>query len=205
MDKQLSFLSAASFYSPICVMFAIYVFSIFSSAVFKGFLYIGCVGFVTALRYLFLMIMKIPQNDFSDPICNTGVYLPYTNRSYSTFMLSYTAMYFITPMIILSSQNKMNTMNYSVIGFFATYIIFDGLVKKRFNCVNFDFNMLGDSLSGILLGAFTALIFFANDKISLLFINELNSNKEVCSVPSKQQFRCSVYKDGQIVGSSVSP
>jgi hypothetical protein len=65
--------------------------------------------------------------------------------------------------------------------------------------------MLGDSLSGILLGAFTALIFFANDKISLLFINELNSNKEVCSVPSKQQFRCSVYKDGQIVGSSVSP
>jgi hypothetical protein len=49
-----------------------------------------------------------------------------------------------------------------------------------------------------------AVILFYSDKISLLFINELNSNKEVCTVPSKQQFKCSLYRNGEIVGSSVS-
>ena len=33
-----------------------------------------------------------------------------------------------------------------------------------------------------------------------LYINEINSNKEVCSMPSKQQFKCKVYKDGALVG-----
>ena len=59
-------------------------------------------------------------------------------------------------------------------------------------------------LVGGLFGVLMALILFYSDKISLLFINELNSNKEVCSVPSKQMFRCSVFKDGMIIGSSVS-
>ena len=31
------------------------------------------------------------------------------------------------------------------------------------------------------------------------FINELNSNKEVCTMPSQQQFKCSVYKNGELV------
>jgi hypothetical protein len=37
-----------------------------------------------------------------------------------------------------------------------------------------------------------------------LFINEINNNKEVCSMPSKQQFKCSVYKNGELVGSSIN-
>ena len=122
-------------------------------------------------------------------------------------MLTYTAMYFIAPMFIINYQNKTNTINYSVIAFFIAYIAFDMFMKilPPLSCFPLDVSVLGDFLSGWFLGVSTAAIFFANDKISLLFINELNSNKEVCSVPSKQQFRCSVYKDGQIVGSSVSP
>jgi hypothetical protein len=65
-------------------------------------------------------------------------------------------------------------------------------------------NVLADFLSGGLLGAAIALVMFAANKISIMFINELNSNKEVCSVPSKQQFKCSLYRNGTIVGSSVT-
>ena len=188
-------------------MFSIYVFSIFSSAINKGILYIGCVGFATALRYMGFLILDIPDTINTNPICNTGVYLPYTGFSYSTFMLTYTAMYFIAPMFIISYQNKSNTINYSVIAFFIAYIAFDLFIKilPPLSCFPFNVNVVGDFLTGVLFGISTALIFFANDKLSLLFINELNSNNEVCSVPSKQQFKCSVYKDGQIVGSSVSP
>jgi hypothetical protein len=37
-----------------------------------------------------------------------------------------------------------------------------------------------------------------------LYINEINTNKEVCSMPTKQQFKCSVYKNGELVGSSIN-
>jgi hypothetical protein len=198
-------LSALSFYSPLIVMISIFMFSVFSAAINKGLFYIACVFFVTALRMLFLYGLKIPQS-FPDtpPICSQGVFLPYTGLSYSTFMLAFTALYFVTPMFIISSQNKVNTVNYLVILFFVAYIVFDLFIKMSSRCIKLNLNVLADFLSGGLLGAVIALILFGADKISIMFINELNSSKEVCSVPSKQQFRCSLYKHGMIVGSSIS-
>jgi hypothetical protein len=71
-------------------------------------------------------------------------------------------------------------------------------------CITFGMGLIGDFLLGGVAGTGLALILFYSDLISVMFINELNSNKEVCSVPSKQMFRCSVFKDGMIIGSSVS-
>jgi hypothetical protein len=102
-------------------------------------------------------------------------------------------------------MNNENMVNPYVIAFFAAYIIFDSLMKSfAMGCIDFGVGFFGDLLAGGLLGVAISLVMFASDKISLMFINELNSNKEVCSVPSKQQFRCSLYKNGEIVGSSVS-
>jgi len=36
-----------------------------------------------------------------------------------------------------------------------------------------------------------------------LFYNELISNNLVCSVPKKQTFKCSVYKNGELISSNV--
>ena len=110
----------------------------------------------------------------------------------------------VVPMIILTSMNKTNMMNYLVVSFFIAYIIFDSWIKYSLNCIIYDMALVGDFLAGGLFGSLIALLLFYSDKISLMFINELNSNKEVCSVPSKQQFRCSLMKDGQIVGSSIT-
>jgi hypothetical protein len=203
--SKMSIISALSFYSPLVVMIGILMFSIFSSAVNKGIFYIACVFFVTALRMLFLYAMKIPQSFPNSPaMCSEGVFLPYTGLSYSTFMMTFTALYFVAPMFIISSQNNVNTVNYLVILFFASYIVFDLFIKVFSMCITFNLNVFADFLSGALLGLIAAYILFASDKISIMFINELNSNKEVCTVPSKQQFRCSLYKNGTIVGSSVS-
>ena len=202
---NMSLISALSFYSPLVVMIGILMFSIFSSAVNKGIFYIACVFFVTALRMLFLYAMKIPQSFPNSPaMCNEGVFLPYTGLSYSTFMMTFTALYFVAPMFIISSQNNVNTVNYLVILFFAAYIVFDLFIKISSMCITLNLSVFADFLSGVLLGLVAAYILFAADKISIMFINELNSNKEVCTVPSKQQFRCSLYKNGEIVGSSVS-
>lgn len=106
-------------------------------------------------------------------------------------------------MMLLSAQTKMNVMNYYVLVFFLFYICLDIFVKKSLNCVDSIYSSLiiGDILSGLFLGAcVSGLIMYLSRLKSYLYINEINSNKEICSLPSKQQFKCSVFKNGELVG-----
>lgn len=206
-STSVSIFQAVSLYSPLLTMISILIFSIFSSALNKGLFYIMSVFFVTAIRIFFLHLTGSEAGmTYSDDqaICNTGVAIPYTGQTYSTFLLTFTVLYFVAPMFILSSVNGTNMINYGVVSFFTAYIIFDIFMKKIMGCFDLGIGLVGDFLVGGLFGTIMALTLFYSDKISLLFINELNSNKEVCSVPSKQQFRCSIFKGGQIIGSSVS-
>jgi hypothetical protein len=65
--------------------------------------------------------------------------------------------------------------------------------------------VLADVVGGLGLGwIISGIIMYGTGWRGYLFINEVNSNKEVCSMPTKQQFRCSVYKNGEMVSSSIS-
>ena len=97
-----------------------------------------------------------------------------------------------------------NNINYQVILFFLIYLIFDVLIKKSYNCIDFKSPtiLIGDFFGGIGLGVASVLIMNSTNR-NVLFINEIPSNKEICSMPSKQTFKCSVYKNGELVGSSA--
>jgi hypothetical protein len=211
----ISVFAALSFYSPLIVMISILLFSIFSSATYKGLFYIFCLFSATALRYVAVdfsdkhfrdpdnKIPTVPQSP--DWICNTGVFFPTTDNTYSTFILVLTLTYFLAPMMIISKQNKINTINYAVITFFVSYICYDFLLKKYlYGCVDYSSQLIADGISGIGLGVLVVLILILTGNSSVLFINELTSNKEVCTRPSKQQFKCSLYKNGEIVGASIT-
>ena len=116
-------------------------------------------------------------------------------------------MYFILPMIMVSKQNNVNAMNYGVLAFFVGYIALDIFIKSSLLCVPSFFStvVLGNVFSGLFLGGVIAgLIMYGSNLKSYLYINEVNTNKEVCTMPSKQQFKCSVYKNGELVGSSIN-
>jgi hypothetical protein len=203
--STVTLLEAVSLYSPLLTMLSILIFSVFSSAMNKGLFYISTIFFVTSLRIGILSMFAEGYGTELNPKCENGKIMPFTGRTYSTFIMMYTVSYFVTPMFILSSVNDENMVNPYVIAFFIAYICFDICMKLfSLNCIQIGMGLIGDFLVGGLLGSMIALLLFYSDKISLMFINELNSNKEVCSVPSKQMFRCSLYKDGMIVGSSVS-
>jgi hypothetical protein len=112
-------------------------------------------------------------------------------------------MYFIAPMIMVSKQNNINAINYGVLAFFIAYIGLDLFIKNSLQCIPGFFSSLiiGNILSGLFLGAVIAgLIMYGSNMKSYLYINEVNTNKEVCSMPSKQQFKCRVFKDGTLIG-----
>jgi hypothetical protein len=104
---------------------------------------------------------------------------------------------------MVSKQNNINAINYGVLAFFIAYIGLDLFIKNSLQCIHGFFSSLiiGNILSGLFLGAVIAgLIMYGSNMKSYLYINEVNTNKEVCSMPSKQQFKCRVFKDGTLIG-----
>jgi hypothetical protein len=134
-------------------------------------------------------------------ICDTFIPKDYT---YSTYILTFTMMYFIFPMIMVSKQSNSNSMNYGVIALFAAYITLDLFIKKSYLCISGFFSslVLINILAGMFLGVCVSLMMYSTQLKEYLYINEVNSNREVCSMPSKQTYRCNVYKNGELVGSS---
>ena len=202
----LSIFAVLSFYAPVLITTAIILFSVFSGALIKGIFYLFWIFVVTAIRMGVILLQRgknykeveLPQE------CNTGAFLPYTTPTYSTFILCFTLFYFLTPMILVS-KDSMNAINYGVVLFFISYIVLDLLMKKTMYCIPgvFSIQVFSDLIGGIGLGAIISSLIYGSNIKGNLFINEIITNKEVCSQPSKQQFRCAVYKNGELVGSSV--
>jgi hypothetical protein len=207
LNNVMNMFNSLSFYSPIIICVSIIVFSMFTATmekVFVFFIWIFIITFIRIIVFKGLSSGKEPITEIPN-ICLTGLselFIP-KDVTYSTYILSFTMMYFITPMIMISTQNKINLINYGVLSFFIAYIALDLFIKKSLLCIPGFFSSLviGDVLSGIFLGSvISGLIMYGSNLKSYLYINEVNTNKEVCTMPSKQQFRCNVYKDGTLVG-----
>ncbi len=193
-------ISSLSFYSPLIILSSVFVFSMFTATVGKfGWFLLWCFV-ITCVRWI---VYKPLATLDPRSICNTFIPNDYT---YSTYILTFTMMYFILPMIMVSSQSNTNAMNYGVLGLFIAYITLDLFVKKSLLCIPAFFSsiVLTNIVAGLFLGAILSLGMYSTTLKQYLYINEINSNREVCSTPSKQSFRCNVYKDGTLVSSSLN-
>jgi hypothetical protein len=196
-----------SFYSPLIITTSIIVFSLFSSSLEKGLLFLLWLFVITFLRVIILKIVQMSMKTVPHtlpPICLTGltdIFIP-NDVTYSTYVLAFAMFYFIMPMIMVSAQSNINAMNYYVLAFFIAYIAFDLFIKCSLLCIPtiISVNILSELIAGMGLGAIIAgPIMYGTSLRNMLFINEVNSNKEVCSMPSKQKFKCSLYKNGELI------
>jgi hypothetical protein len=67
-------------------------------------------------------------------------------------------------------------------------------------------SIVSGMIVGILGGCMWVVTLITSDSGNnrkFLFYNELISNNLVCSVPKKQTFKCSVYKNGEIISTNV--
>ena len=206
--------NSLSFYAPIIICVSIIMFSIFTATIEKAGVFFVWIFIITFIRIIVFIGLKSSQDIEIPEVCLTGLtqmIIP-KDVTYSTYILSFSMMYFIMPMIMISKQNNVNAINYGILAFFIGYIILDLFIKNNLSCLPKDPSsmfsgilsklVIGDVLSGIFLGGVIAgLIMYGTSLKGYLYINEINSNQEVCSMPSKQQFKCSVFKNGELVGS----
>lgn len=198
-NNLMNVFTSLSFYSPLIILSSVFIFSMFTGVMIKFGWYLLWCFVITCLRWI---VFK-PTGEAINVICNTFIPKDYT---YGTFILTFTMMYFIFPMIMVSKQSGLNSMNYGIIALFAAYIALDLFIKKSYLCISGFFSSLvvTNVLAGAFLGISLSLGMYSTQLKDYLYINEVNSNREVCSMPSKQTYRCNVYKNGELVGSSSS-
>ena len=181
-----------SFFSPIILATSITSLSfIFQN--FKGLIYLGfLIGCCVVRSYVYMMAGSSPIiNDRT--ICSSIQYSKYGNPTFSAFVFAFTIMYLSLPMFSNSS------VNYWVFVSLLSYFFMDMFIKIYKNCV---VNM-GDLFLNVLLGIASSSIIitlmYAGGSGKYLFFNEMSSDKDMCYQPSKQNFKCLMYRDGTLI------
>jgi hypothetical protein len=89
------------------------------------------------------------------------------------------------------------------LAFLLGLLFLDMLTKVQNKCTTYPGAALG-ALVGGLFGLFWYGIFNATGYGSLLYFDELRSDNVMCSKPTKQTFKCQVYKNGELISSSIT-
>ena len=165
----------------------------------KGLVYLAGVLLSNILN-IFLM-NQIGSEKFSDAAMSCEfISLPFMGKfnspAPSSLFIAFTLAYLVLPM------KYNNQINYVILAALLCLLLLDGITKVSKRCTTAGGTFLG-TLVGFLLGVIWYTLFHTSGYDSLLYFDELQSNNVVCSRPSKQSFKCSVYKNGQLVSSNI--
>lgn len=181
------------FYAPVVLATIIFIIP---TAVMdaKGAVYLALLIGVCCLRiFIFWLLGRDPYyND--NTVCTMVKYSDYGNSYISIFVIAYTFMYLCSPMFYN------NSINYMVLSLLILYLVISiGIFFYR-NCIKSTTDVFINVLFGAFMGTLIPIFFYMGGSSKYLFFNEMSNGKDVCTMPSKQTFKCNVYKNGQIIG-----
>ena len=179
--------------TPYFIVFFFIFVSIINSNI-KGFIYVIGLIFV----YLIINIFKFSTNrpTLSETCKQLSEYHT-SNPAFVSGLYAYTIIYMLLPMIFN------NTFNILFIIFLFIFFTIDIVVRKiSFKCLNF-MDIFQGVLFGVLIGGIWAYVLKVSGNKNLLYYEDILSNKETCT-KVKNNFTCSIYKNGQILR-SVTP
>lgn len=187
-----------SFTAPILVIFFITLFSIMQNNLEKGLIFNMGIVILSTIVYILKNVVKSKQSSIASPFCNVmpGPFtvvsdgLIYDAPSMSTSILSFSSTYLIYPMM------NNNQHNYTLIVFLIGITSINAIVEYSEKCSD----VMG-IVFGILLGIIFGIVYYSllymSKKSNLVYFSDPISNNIQCSKPTKQNFKCEVYKDGK--------
>lgn len=182
-----------SFFSPIILATGITSLSfIFQN--FKGLIYLGfLIGCCFVRNYVYMMSGANPiVNDKT--ICTSIQYSKYGNPTFSAFVFAFTIMYLSMPMFANGS------VNFPIFISLISYFFLDMFIKIYKKCVIKISDLFLNVLLGLASSALIVILMYLGGSGKYLFFNEVSSsNTEMCYQPSKQTFRCKMYKNGELI------
>ena len=181
-----------SMISPFLVVLLFVFISIINSNL-KGFIYLLGIFMLFFIVLIFQNVVqgKLPVD--ASPYC-TVFYFPVPLQgvpSFNSSIFLFTIVYLFLPMLMN------DIMNLPLLIILLVLYAIDCVMKNTNKCT---------TPIGIVLGSFLGLIWglmwyflIQSHNPELLYYDDLISNKIACSKPSQQQFKCSVYKNGELL------
>ena len=74
-------------------------------------------------------------------------------------------------------------------------------IRYMKQCITQVSDILLNLVTGAAVGLLIPGLLYVGGSSKYLFFNEISSTKEICSMPKKQNFKCAVYKNGELIGS----
>jgi hypothetical protein len=182
-----------SFFSPIILSVVMLSLS-FVFQNFKGFIFLGYLLGMCLLRNYVYMINGAETLRTDNTICSSIQYSKYGNPSFSAFVFAFTIMYISFPMF------SNGEVNFWIFGGLLAYFFLDLFIKVYKKCIVKANDLFLNVLLGLASSALIVTLMYVGGSSKFLFFNETSSTKEICSVPSKQTFRCNIFRDGVMVG-----
>lgn len=181
-----------SMISPFLVVFLFVLISVINTNL-KGMIYLLGVILLFFTVLMFQNVLRMAPSIKKRPYCNlfnqndsiNGV--PSFNSSIFTFTLTY----LFLPMALNG------IMNFPLLVLLLILYVIDIIMKTSNFCTTYVGVALG-SIVGIVWGI-TWYFIIQTQNANLLYYDDLLSNKVACSRPSQQQFKCAVYKNGELL------
>jgi hypothetical protein len=189
--------SFLSIFSPIIVA-SILVCMSFVFQNFKGFVYLGFLLGVVIIRTYIYQGAGAKEFTRGNSLCDSVQYTKYGNGTFSSFVLAFTMMYLFIPMFLSYGTN------YWIVTIFLVYFFSDIFVKVQNNCVPYSAYLFIDVLAGAISASIIISLMYFGGSANFLFFNEMSGGADTCSMPSKQTFKCSVYKNGELISNTTT-
>ena len=193
-----------SLIAPLLLVFFLVMASIFNQNV-KGLIYLAGI-LIASIINLFLMnlfgssISESGNIEKTPLVCNI-IEIPYLSNynspSQSALLIGFTLAYLVLPMTYNGQ------INYMILISLLCLLGLDMVTKVFKHCTTWPGALLG-AVSGIVLGIAWYSMFHMSGYDSLLYFDEVSSNNVICSKPSKQTFKCSVYRNGELISSNIA-
>jgi uncharacterized membrane protein YwzB len=181
-----------SIYSPIILVASITSLS-FLFQNFKGIIYLGFIISCCVTRNYIYMMSETSPLVYDNSICTSVQYSKYGNPTFSAFVFAFTITYLSIPMFTNGDPN------FWLFLLLITYFIFDIFIKQYKKCIASISDLFINILLGVSISSFIITLMYSSGNGKYLFFNEISSNKDVCYQPKKQTFKCSLYKNGQLI------
>ena len=173
---------------PYFVVFLFIMISIINSNI-KGFIYF--LGLIIVYIIITLFQGSVPDNQ-KETICNIFDSYHYVHPSFISALYAYTILFMMTPMFIYG------VLNIPLIIILLVFSVIDVVVRFYFGCTNPIAVGIGCLIGGG-IGVIWAYALKQSGNKSLLYYDDLISDKKSCTRPTNEQFKCSVYKNGELL------
>jgi hypothetical protein len=181
-----------SMISPFLLVLVFVFISIINSNL-KGLIYLLGIILLFFIIAMFQNVLRVPLPNKASAYCQLfAVPFPiFTVPSFNSAIFLFTIVYLFVPMMIN------HIMNFPLLFVILVLFVVDCSMKSSHFCT---------SPTGIILGAFIGIVWglfwyflIQSQNNELLYYDDLLSNKVACSRPTQQKFKCSVYKNGELL------